>query len=270
MAKRKKKLGVFVIILLLLFALVAAKDMFIKMAVQTACKAVTGLPLKIDKLHVGVLSTLIDIKGLKVLNPSGFEEKVMLNIPEIYVDYQFGTVFQGKAVVNDLRLHLAEFIVVKNKDGEVNLDHLKTIQEQSGKKTDTQEPREPAKQMEVQIDNLALKVDKVIYKDYSKSGEPSVKEYNIGIDQSYKDIKSLNAVISIIVVRSLAQTTIANLTGVDISGLSQAVSGTLKGATDTTKKVLGTTTETLKDTTDTLKDTTENIKGILKNPFGSK
>jgi len=259
----KKKLTLPIIILAVLVVVVVAKDMFIKVGVETAVKAVTGLPLKIDSLHVGIINSMVDIKGLKVYNPAGFEEKMMVNIPQVFVDYKLGSILKGKMEVTDFKLHLAEFIVVKNKEGKVNLESLKAIQEKAAPKAGAEKPSQPAKQMEMQIDNLALKVDKVIYKDYSKGGEPSVKEFNIGIDQTYKDIKNLNAVISIIVVRSLAQTTIANLTNLDLGPLSDAVSGTLKGATDTTKKVIGSTTETLKGTTD-------NLKGLIKNPFGSK
>jgi len=266
---KKGKLSFLVVIIVILAVIVLAKDVFIKLGIETAAKAVTGLPLKIDSLHVGLASSLVDIKGLKVYNPAGFEEKLMVNIPTIYVDYRLASILKGKIEISDLRLHLSEFIIVKNKDGEVNLDHLKAVQEQRAAKGAEDKEKAPAAKQELQIDNLALKVEKVIYKDYSKGGKPTIKEFDIGIDQTYKDIKNLNAVVSIIVVRSLAQTTIANLAGVDISGLSDAVSGTLKGATDTTKKVIGTTTETLKGTTDTLKDTTENLKGILKNPFGS-
>jgi uncharacterized protein involved in outer membrane biogenesis len=265
----KGKNNILLIILAVIVVLVLAKDLLIKIGVEQAAKAVTGMPLKIESLHVGLTSTKVDIKGLKVYNPKGFEEKLMVSIPEIYVDYELLSVFTGKVHVTDFRLHLEEFIVVKNKNGEVNLDHLKAIKEQKTSKAKKTEG--PAtKPQELQIDNLSLKLERVVYKDYSKGGEPSVKEFNIGIDQSYKDIKSLNAVVSIIVVRALAQTTIANLTNVDITGLSSAVSGTLKGASDTTKKVLSGTTDTLKGTTDTLKDTTESLKGMLKNPFGSK
>jgi hypothetical protein len=127
---------------------------------------------------------------------------------------------------------------------------------------------------DIRVNNMALKVDKVVYKDYSKGGEPSVREFKIGIDQTYHNINNLQALVSLIIVRSLAQTTVANLTGVDISGLSNAVSGTLKGATETTKKVIGETSETTKkvvgETTETLKKTTENVKDLFKNPFGEK
>ena len=260
---QKGKLNILIIVVAVIAVLVLAKDIFIKIGVETAVKSVTGLPLKIDSLHLGISSSLIDIKGLKVYNPAGFEKEPMVNIPTIFVDYRLGSILKGKIEVNDMKLHLSEFVIVKNSKGEVNLDYLKTLQKPAAAKEGAPAQKAPAKDMEMQIDNLALKVDKVIYKDYSKGGEPSVKEFKIGIDQTYKDIKNLNAVISIIVVRSLAQTTIANLAGLDLTGVTGAVSDTLKGATDTTKKVLD-------STSDTLKGTTENLKGLIKNPFGSK
>ena len=102
----------------------------------------------------------------------------------------------------------------------------------------------------------------MIYKDYS-SYEPAVKEFNIGINQSYQDVNDLKSVVKILVVRSLAKTTLSGLVNLDISDLTGVMTGTLKGATGSTMKVLDITT-------DTLKGTTNCIKNILKKPFDSK
>ncbi|HLF17933.1 MAG TPA: AsmA family protein [Candidatus Omnitrophota bacterium] len=256
------KPSILIAVVVIIAVVILAKDFIIKIVAEQSVRAVTGLPLRIDNLRMGLTTSLIDIKGLRLYNPAGFEDKVMIKIPEIYVDYKLMSIFKGVIEVSDLRLHLEEFMVVKNKKGEVNIEQLKALQQQKAEKTGA--PQEKAKQ-DIRINKLALKIDKIIYKDYSKEGEPSVKEFKIGIDQTYEGIDNLNALVSLIVVRSLAQTTIANLTNVDISGLSNAVSGTLKGATETTKKVIGETTDTTKKI---IGETTENVKDLLKNPFG--
>ena len=125
----------------------------------------------------------------------------------------------------------------------------------------------------IQIDTLELKIGKVVYKDYSGGGEPSVKEFNIGIDEKFQNIDDPNKVVSLIVVKALMNTTVAKLTNFDLQGLQGQIGDTLASA----QKVIGKAGETLTKTTQqaqetvgALKKTVEGLKESIKLPFGSK
>jgi len=257
---KKKGVNFLLILIVLLAAVFIGKDLLIRVGVEQAVKAVTGLPLKIDSLKVGLAPTTIDIRGMRLFNPPGFAESLMIDIPEIYVDYNLAEMLTGKVHLNDVRLDLNEFIVVKSKEGAVNINYLKTIQEKLPPPKPGQEP--------VKIDNLTLKMNRVVYKDYAKGGaEPVVKEIKLGIDQTYKDIKDLNTIIAIIVVKAVSQTALSNIPGLDtvnVKELNSLFSGTLKGATDSTKVILKETTGTLKNTEQGLKETAGKITDIFK------
>ena len=133
-----------------------------------------------------------------------------------------------------------------------------------------------AKAPEIQIDSLTLKVGKVVYKDYSKGGEPSVQEFNINLDERYQNIDDPNKLVSLIIVKALANTTIAKLTNFDLKGLEGTIGDTLASA----QKVVGVAQETLmkttgeagkvvEGTTETLKKTAESLKEGL-GLFGTK
>jgi uncharacterized protein involved in outer membrane biogenesis len=253
MGNKKRKWSIWLFVLAVLVGAFLMKDVLIKASVELAVRKLTGLSLKIDGLKLGLTTTLIDIKGMRLHNPAGFEEEVMVDIPVIYVDYDLPAILKGKVHLSDLRLYLKEITIVTNKDGRTNLEYLKTIQQQKQTKESKSRPTE-AKKQEVKIDNLSLKVDRVVYRDHTKGEKPVVREFNIGLDQSYKDINDLNALVGIIIERSLARTTIANLTGLDLTGLTSDVSGTLKTATGTTKELIDGTTETIKQTTGAVTD----------------
>jgi len=255
-------------VLIIVVGLFLVKNIIVKSVVEQSVRVVTGLPLHIKSLNLGITSSLIDIKDLQLHNPPGFEEKVMVDIPEIYVDYSLAPLLKGKVDVTDIKLHLKEFIVVKNKDGKVNLDYLKQLQSKKGEdqKEGEKKPQEK-KSQDIHIGRLSLKVDRVVYKDYSKGGEPEVNEFNLKIDQTYENIDDLNALISLLVVKSLAQTTVAQFTNIDLSGLSSTLTNTLGSAGELAGETVGKSKEAAKkvfgETKETFKGATEGIKGLF-------
>jgi hypothetical protein len=217
-----------------LIALFIAKNMIIKTSVTTGVRAVTGLKLSIRSMNVGVFKSLIGINELQLHNPQGFEDKLMVDLPEIYVDYNLGAIMGGKAHFEEVRLNLKEFIVVKNEAGELNLDSLRVVKEAEGvedpEKSDT--GKEKTEMPDIQIDLLELKIDKVIYKDYSKGTPPKEKVFNVKIDEQYENITNPQSFIRLIIFKALKNTTIASLTNFDLGKLQSGISGTVKKTTE--------------------------------------
>ena len=223
----KKTVYVLIGVVGIFLALASAKNGLVKFVLERGVEGATGLKLEVGEVKVGLMTTRIDIKKIRLYNPRGFKDRVMLEMPEIFVDYDLPSFFRGKIHLSTVRIDLKEFVVVKNARGELNLDALKMI---SG---DTQKPA-PAKEQKpssLQIDTLELKVEKVIYKDYSAGGEPIVKEFNIDIDRTDKDVTDLKSLVSLIVVRALAQTSIVKLTGFAINDLEDQIVGSVFSGT---------------------------------------
>jgi len=257
--KMAKKIGIILLVILVVVVVLGlAKDMIIKTAVSGGVKAVTGLKLQIKSLKVGILNPLIDIKEMRLFNPPNFTDKVMIDIPEIYVDYDLGALFKNKVHLETLRLDLKELVVIKNKDGELNLDSLKVVKEG---KEEKQAPKEEAKKeaSKIQIDDLSLKIGKVIYKDYSKGGAPQVKEFNVNINEQHKNITDPKALVSLIIVKALAKTTIASLANFDMGSLQDQAAQAMGKATEALKGIKGTSPGTVEEAT-------EGIKKLF--PFG--
>ena len=73
----KKFFTVSFIIMLVMVCLSLLKNSIVKAGICSGAKAVTGLELQIEKVNMGIITTLVDIKGLKLLNPAGFHDKVI-------------------------------------------------------------------------------------------------------------------------------------------------------------------------------------------------
>jgi hypothetical protein len=247
------------IIFVLLVAVFFGKNLIVKTSVKAGVKAMTGLKLNIKSMNVGILNSLIGINGLQLFNPPGFVDELMVDLPEIYVDYDLGAFIKRKVHLEEVRLNLKEFSVIKNEKGELNLDSLRIVEEKKEEKVEGEEKKEKekTKMPELQIDVLELKIGKVVYKDYSKGTPPKSKEFNVNIDERYENITNPRAFISLIIVKALKNTTIARLTNFNLGALQEDIAGKLKETTqkfmETADKAIGTG----KDLEEKVKETSE-------------
>ena len=256
-----KKLIVVILVLLVLFTI--TKNFMAKVVISTGVRAITGLKLSIKSVDIGIFRTLINIKGLEIFNPDGFEDRLMADAPEIHVDYNLGDFLRKKAHFEELRLNLKKLIVIKNREGELNLNSLRVVK----KKERDSSVSEKGKVSRLEIDSLELKIEKVIYKDYSTSGSPKVREYDVNINERYQNIKDPKTFVNLILFKALINTGISDVTNFDLVSLGQGLGDTLgaasKTAGKTAGKVLGTTGDTVKGVTEKTVDT---IKDMV--PFG--
>lgn len=277
-----KKIGIIAVILIALLVVISfSKDMIAKTGIEKGVEAVTGLKLRMGSLNVGIIKTIVGIRDLMLYNPKGYQDAVMLDMPEIFVDYDLPAIFNRKVHLEEMRIDLKEFTVVKNSSGGLNLDSLKVVQAQKEGRRPGDKEKEKAELPEIQIDSLRLKIGKVVYKDYTKGPKPSVKEFNVNLDEKYENITNPYALVSLIIVKALANTTIANLTNFDLGGLKDTIGGTLSTAqkaaaetvsavTETVQKTAETAKETTKGLTQAVGDTAKELKDKLKLPFGGE
>ena len=259
-----KKAGIVIaLVFITLLVLSMVKDAAIKIAVEKGVEAVAGLKLTIKSLGVGIIRTAVNVKGLLLFNPAGFTDKVMIDMPEVYVDYDLPAIMRGDIHLRKVRLNLREFTVVKNADGSLNLNSLNVVRAQKeGKKAGGKGAGMP----KIRIDELELKIVRAVYKDYSRSPAPVVTEFNLNIDARYSDIDDPYSLVSLIVVRALSNTTISRLSGFDLGGLN----GTISDMLASTQKLAADSLATVKQQTGTAKEAVEALGEVFKNPFGGK
>jgi hypothetical protein len=218
------------ILILIVFGLliIFSKDLVAKSVITGTIKAITGLSLDIKSVKVGLLTTNIEVEGLKLHNPPNYQDKTMVDIPQIYINYNLGAFLKKKIYLQKLKLYLKEFVIVKDKDGKLNLNSLKIIEEKE-KKPKPEEKKEKLPPM--QIDVLELKIDRVLYKDYSQGVPPKVKEYNIYLNERYTDISDPQKLAELIIYKAMIKTTIAKLVDFNLDLLGEDLKGVLKKTT---------------------------------------
>ena len=256
-----KIVRIIVIALIAVLALGFIKNSAAKFAVESAAEIVTGLKLRMGGMDLGIINTSVKIKNLKLYNPAGYKDRVMIDMPGAYVKYDLMSIFSGKVHIEDMAIYLKEFVVVKNEKGELNLNALKMVKSGKGEAA----PAEKGKAPEIRIDKLQLKIDKVVYKDYSAGGEPSVKEFDINLNEQYSNIDNPTALASLIVVKALMNTSISSVSNFDIKGLQGTVSNTLGTAGKLTAEAVGSMGGVLQGTVQNPSSTAGNVAGGAAN-----
>ena len=197
----KKNLIWIVVIVIAIFVLSIAKDQIIKSVVTAVATEITGAPVHMDGFSLGIFSQSVKISGFKMYNPKGFSRDVFIDMSKIIVACDVGALFKGKLHLIDAEIELKEMGLEKNKEGQLNADSLKVVEE--GKKQGQGQPQKPAKQMPMQIDLLKLKIGKIVYKDYSVGPSPSVQVYDINIQKNYKNITSAQQLTALILAEPM-------------------------------------------------------------------
>jgi hypothetical protein len=205
----KKILIVIGIVVFGLIGLGLAKDQILKSVITVTASAVTGAPVKMGGFRLGLLTQSVSISDLKVYNPKGFPKETMVNIPRIEVAVNIPALLQKKIHLKKVALDLKEITIIKNKEGVLNVNALKVSQkkeETPPAKNAPKETRKPSEEIPIQIDELYLNLGRVINKDYSAGEPPKTDVMELGIkNQTYKDITSVQQLITLILAAPLKQ-----------------------------------------------------------------
>lgn len=238
--------------------LVVFRNQVVSFAIEKGAEKILGLDLDIGSLDIGARQPTIEVRDVVLHNPKGFDDSVMVNVPEVYIAYDLTGLRRGDIAFDEIRLNLSEFVVIRNKDGELNLDSLKAVAKENQGAQVLKDDKEVAtdKQPVVNIKSVQLKLGKVIFKDYT-SNPVTVKEYAINLNRRYENINNFNAVSKLIVTEVLTRTALSDIANVDLNQLQKSIVGNIKSVPEGATQVIG-------NTTDTIKKTATDLKGLLK------
>jgi len=202
----KKILIVLGIVAFSLVCIVIFSNQVIKTAVTVVASKITGAPVHMDGFSLNILSSTIHISGFKMYNPSGFPAGILVSCPKIKVIYDPATLFKQKRHFLIAEIELKEVGLTKNKEGKLNVDSLKIVQQSKA-----------SSPIPMQIDLLTLSIGKIVYKDYTIGTEPSVQVYDVNIQKSYKGIPTAQQLALLVLVEPMKATAIK---GAEIYGVA--------------------------------------------------
>jgi uncharacterized protein involved in outer membrane biogenesis len=240
-----------ILVVVVLAALAIAKNGVTQAVLTSAISSAANVPARIGSVNLSFLSASIRIKNFKLANPAGFPEKIMLDIPQIFIDFNPGALLKGRAHFQEVKLDLKELVVIKNKDGKTNVEAVKPSKQEKKEADQKAKSAGGGKATKLHIDKLSLSIGRVVYKDYSSGGEPATEIFDINIkDREFRDIDNPAQVVSLVMFETLTRTSLSRLAKLDIDSFKEggiqalskglgAVSDGTDAAADAASQLLG-------------------------------
>lgn len=221
-----KIIKIIVIAALIILGLNFIKNGLAQSVISGALSKAANVPVHIGGTNIQFISTTIDLTNIQIYNPRSYPEKMMLDAPRIYIRFDLPALFKGTAHFREVKLNLKEVVVVKNAQGEVNINALRRKQDQG---SEVKKPQAEAPKLK--IDKLSLTIGRVVYKDYSQGNEPGTQVFDINIkDREYTNIENAQALVSLIMFEALTRTSLSRLAGLDIGIFKDGAGGLLNSS----------------------------------------
>ena len=230
------------------------KNIVVRFYLEKTIKSTIDLRFAIEECSVSILNTDARIKNLTIFNPKEFKDKLMIDIAEIYIDFDTYALLKGKPYLRDLRINVDEIAIFKNKEGKLNLESLAVVKasEQEKNAAEISGVAIPA----IRIDSFELKVKKVSYKDYSQALLPMIIEKDINVNERFENIENLSLVVRLILVEAIKKAAIEQLLTINLQALSRPINGIINSVRNISKgaaKIIQ-KTGNHKETTNTVAD----------------
>lgn len=177
--------------------------------IQHEVQAQTGMDTQIGNFKLALVSPTLRMQNVKIANPPEFGGAPLVDVSEIYVDYDRAALAKKEIHVKLARINLTEFDIVKNQSGQTNIFALVRAPQWRHGKTIAVSPakfdfkRQTGYDFQG-IDELNVSVGKVKFIDLSNPQND--REQTIGLDNfvipNVKSAKDLDSLWVMIYLRS--------------------------------------------------------------------
>ncbi|MDW8343985.1 MAG: AsmA family protein [Verrucomicrobiae bacterium] len=235
---RRVVLWLFVLVVVLFFA----RNWLARHIVQTAVKQVTGLPLQVASVHVDLMRSQLDVRGIRLQNPPDFPETRFVDMPRLSVNYSLPSLLTGRKHVRKIHIEIDQLVLVKNQRGESNVQKLRGVR--SGEATS---------QASYRLDELRVRIGKVIIKDYSRA-RPTERTIVLNLDRTYRNITEQTSITRLVLVTMLGPVPLPEF-GISTAHLLRG----LESVTDAAGKTVSFATETFEQAGRSVVDTLKKL-----------
>ena len=110
-----------ILLVVLLAVLVLCKDAVIKSLLENRIRAQTGMDVKIGRLDIGLFTPTVNVEGLRLFHTSQFGGLPLVDVPDLYLEYDRRALARQVLHFKLVRLNLAEVSIVEDANGKTLL-----------------------------------------------------------------------------------------------------------------------------------------------------
>lgn len=186
-----KKFGLILLVILVvaIIAAMATRNAIIKNVIEKGVNEAVGQKITVGNVDVGIFETKIKFGRLEVYNPSGYTDKLLADIHELYINYALMDIINGFIHLPELKIDIKEMNVEKDKKGVLNLEHFK------GKEGEAKPEAKKEEKKKFLINKMDLEIDTIRYRDNTKT-PPELKKLEINFKKTFNNIDSAEVIIN--------------------------------------------------------------------------
>ncbi|MCX6899879.1 MAG: hypothetical protein NT105_14410 [Verrucomicrobia bacterium] len=248
----KTLLRLIVVLIVLAAGLYLGRNFITQQSLEVGVKKMTGFSLKIGSLDLALGQSRIAVRDLSLLNPPEFEEPVFVEMPELTVDYDAGSMLGGTPHLKNLVLDLKRIVIVRTKNGDSNAMKLKGALGSGG-----------GGKSHYKVDTLRLKIGTVELKDY-KSGNTMKRSIPLNLDDTYHNFTDATDINRLVLLTVLKKAGLPNI-GIDVGQLTGSLGNITNVAGETVKGLADTLGKAGAGAADTVQKTGKGLFDSLKN-----
>jgi len=214
-------------LIVLLVVLFLSLNFIARVSVEIGAKKITGFPLKIGSVDVRLFSSKLDVRDLTLMNPPEYQEKMFVDMPELYIDYRLRSMLSGAPHINDMLINIKQLVIVKTAKGDSNAMKLKGVVSGGDSKSSAK----------YQVDQLRIQVGTVTIKDYSHA-KPIERTLTLNLHRTYNNISDSTDITRLVLLSIAGSVPLPDI-GIKTDDLKKGLGNvtnqagqTLKGATD--------------------------------------
>ncbi|MCP4667939.1 MAG: hypothetical protein GY849_16440 [Deltaproteobacteria bacterium] len=210
MAGQKVRITLFVAALFV-SALLVGHNILIKWAVGAALERSLGVKLQMGSFRAGITKSVVKVGDVTLMSPEGFEDEPMMKASLVYADYELGPLLNKEIHLTYLKLDAGEIVVVKNREGKVNIHEARKAMEQGRRSQGREEKKGKGKRGKhdgplFKIDLLVMSLGKVVFKDYSTGDKPQMKTIPFSFTEAqFRDVRSKDIYAGMALLASASQ-----------------------------------------------------------------
>ncbi|MDD5487770.1 MAG: hypothetical protein PHH49_02260 [Candidatus Omnitrophica bacterium] len=184
--RTKKILITTMVLVIAASALYWRKDALVLSVFEGLCSRALNVEVHAGAAELSLTKLSLGIKDIVFYQPLGFGHDVLARVPEVYVDMGGLPISDGRMRFDEIFLYIAEFDIVRGRDGKLNLSALPRVVGDGNKNDRVGKPQ--GKDRGIIIKKFRVKADTLRYIDLSGANAPSIKKYELNIDQIFYNV----------------------------------------------------------------------------------
>ena len=177
--------------------------LFLPVVLTQQLRSRTGFDAEVTNFAVNPVTGHVVLRGLVLSNPAAFGMKDGLQLRTFEADADVSSYFGDKLIFDDLTIDVQRLTLVKRADGRTNLEFF-----QHG--LVGMMPGPPSAKSGMLVRRLHLRFDTLGLADRSNAQGLRVREYQLGLDQTFTNISELRQLLGPDVLRTLLANDLLN------------------------------------------------------------